>query len=109
MALEKVINCTILNGQTKSEAIRTGYKSSLVALITPAALTGTTFTFEASVDGTTFAPVYNEATLYSLTVSTSRYIALNLSVFAGAQNIKVVSGSAEAGDRQIALVVREVY
>ena len=106
--LEKIQSTTIANGQTKSAELRTGYRTSVVALVTPAALTGTAFTFEGSLDGSTFVPVYNEATQYSVNVGTSRYVALNASVFQGLQSIKVVSGSSEAAERTIQVVLKEI-
>jgi hypothetical protein len=106
--LEKVHTTTIAQSDTKSAEIRSGYRTSIVALITPAALTGTAFTFEGSVDGTTFVPVYNEGTQYSVNVGTSRYVALNNSVLGGLQSIKIVSGSSEAAARTIQVILKEV-
>lgn len=109
MSLEKVHTVTIANGQTVSSELRTGYRTSVVAIITPAALTGTAVTFQGSVDGSTFVPVYNEGTQYSVNVGTSRYVALNNALLGGVQSIKVVSGSAEAAERTIQVVLKEVY
>jgi hypothetical protein len=106
--LEKIQSTVITSGQTKSAELRTGYRTSVVAVITPASLTGSAFTFEGSLDGTTFVPVYNEATQYSVNVGTSRYVALNAAVFQGLQSIKVVSGSAEGADRTIQIVLKEI-
>lgn len=106
--LEKIQSTTIANGQTKSAELRTGYRTSVVALVTPAALTGTAFTFEGSMDSSTFVPVYNEGTQYSVNVGTSRYVALNAAVFQGLQSIKIVSGSAEGADRTIQIVLKEI-
>ena len=108
MSLEKVHTVTIANGATVSSELRVGYRTSVVAIVTPAALTGTAVTFQGSVDGSTFVPVYNEATQYSVNVSTSRYVALNRSVLSGLQSLKIVSGSAEAADRTIQVILKEV-
>ena len=106
--LEKIQSTTIAASGTKSAELRTGYRTSVVAIVTPAALTGTAFTFEGSLDGSVFVPVYNEATQYSVNVGTSRYVALNASVFQGLQSIKIVSGSSEAADRVIQVVLKEI-
>jgi hypothetical protein len=95
---------TIESSGTTSSARDLNGLGNLVALVTPSALTGTSFTFQASVDGTTYNNVYNEGTQYSVTVAASRYVALDPAVFAGAQYVKVVSGSSEAAERTITLV-----
>jgi hypothetical protein len=41
---------------------------------------------------------------YSVTVGTSRYVALDPAVFAGVKWVKVVSGSSEAAERTITIV-----
>jgi len=78
-----------------------------LALITPAALTGTTFTFRASNDNATFYPVYLESSAYSVTVSTSRHIALDRRAMEGVKYFQVVSGSAEAAARTIGVISGE--
>ena len=95
---------TIESSGTTSSARDLNGLGNLVALVTPSALTGTSFTFQASTDGSTYNAVYNEGTQYSVTVAASRYVALDPSVFAGAQYVKVVSGSTEAAERTITLV-----
>jgi hypothetical protein len=80
-----------------------------LAIVTPAALTGTTLKFQASLDeGTTFYPIYNEGTEYSVTVNISRFVALNPNVFQGVPCIRVVSGSSEAASRIIGVVSGEL-
>lgn len=103
------IPATIASGQTTSGEIAMPAGASLVGIITPSALTGTAFTFTAAlISGGTFVPVYDESTAYSLTVGTSRYIAVKPATFAGIRFFKVVSGSSEGGDRALTLVVRNV-
>lgn len=98
---------TIASGQTVSGAVSLG-GASLVGIITPAALTGTTLTFQASADGTTYVPVYTTAGVAaSVTVAASRYTAVPPTTIPGAPYLKVVSGSAEGADRTITLVVQE--
>lgn len=80
-----------------------------IAIVVPAAFTGTTIKFQASIDqGTTFFALYNEATEYSVTVSTSRYVALNPNVFEGVACVRLVSGSSEAASRTISVISGEL-
>lgn len=79
-----------------------------IAILTPAALTGTAFTFECSVDGTNFYDLYNGGTEYSLTVAANRYIALNPDVFQGVRYVRIVSGSTEAASRTIYVISGEL-
>jgi hypothetical protein len=104
----KVKNAVIANDETKSSAVETGVDASVVAIVTPSSLTGTSFTFEGSVDGSTYVPLYNEGTSYSVDVGTSRYVALDPAVLCGLQFIKIVSGSSEAAERTIQVVLRDV-
>lgn len=82
----------------------------LFGLVTPAALTGTTFTFQTSVDGgTTWVPIYDKyGNALSVAVGTSRFIPMAPADFAAVSMLKIVSGSAEAAGRTIGLVLRNV-
>lgn len=100
---------TIAASATTSSAIDcTRYQ--LVGFYTPAALTGTAITFTASPDGSTFYTVkeVGGAATYSATVTTSSYYPVQPAVFAGAQHVKLVSGSTEAAARSIVCVLRPV-
>jgi len=80
-----------------------------LAIVTPSALTGTTFKFQASADqGANFYALYNEGTEYSVAVNTSRYIALNPNVFEGVKVVRIVSGSSEAAARTIGVISGEL-
>ena len=79
-----------------------------LAVIVPAAFTGTSIKFQASIDQSTFFALYNEGTEYSVTVSTSRYVALNPDVFQGVACVRLVSGSSEAASRTISVVSGEL-
>lgn len=106
--IEVVTSVAIANGQTVSDAVDLGGLRP-IALVTPAALTGTAFTFQASVDGSTYVAVYDSSgSAVSVTVSTSRYIVLSPTTFAGIRFLKVVSGSAEGGARTIQVVARAI-
>jgi hypothetical protein len=99
---------TIASSGTTSQAISMTRNRVPIAVLTPAALTGTTFTFQASVDGTNFYDLYNGSSAYSVTVAPSRYIALNPDVFQGVFYIRIVSGSAEGALRTIYVISGEL-
>ena len=97
----------IANGGTVSTTLTLENSRIPLALVLPAALTGTAITFKASTDNATFNPVYYESTSYSLTVSTSRHVSLNRLVFEGVKYLQVVSGSAEGAARTIGVISGE--
>jgi hypothetical protein len=98
---------TIANAGTVSTTLTLENGRIPLAVVTPAALTGTTFTFKASSDNATFNQIYYESTAYSLTVSTSRHIALNRLAFEGVRYLQIVSGSAEGASRSIGVISGE--
>jgi hypothetical protein len=83
---------------------------NIVGIYTPSALTGTSLTFTASADNSTFVTVLEVggASTYSVTMAASRYIPLDPRVFHGIQNVKLVSGSTEASARDFVCVLRPV-
>lgn len=99
------VTVTIANGATVSGAADLA-GATVLAVRTPAALTGTAMTFQVSDDGVTYVPLYNDGTLYSITVATSRGIPVNKALFEPWDYVKAVSGSAEGADRSIVLVTR---
>jgi hypothetical protein len=101
----ELITATIASGQTVGSAVDLGTKR-LFAIVTPAALTSTAMTFQASHDGTTYNAVYDDAgTQLSYTVAASRYIAITSPAkWIGVRYLKLVGGSAEGGTRSIVLV-----
>lgn len=97
---------TIASGATASTAIDL-QSFGFVGFITPAALTGTAFTFTGSIDNSTFVALYNsDNTAYSITVGTSRYYCLNPADFLGMKYVKIVSNGAEGADRTITVITR---
>ncbi len=103
-----VSTVTIANGATTSTAHTVRTNSRLLAFETPAALTGTTITFEASSDsGATYRPVYQGTSQYSIGVGTSRHVAIDPVVFDGVRVVRLVSGSSEAGARTITVITGE--
>lgn len=91
---------TISSGQTTSNTISQG-GLALVGCLFPTAFTGTTITFNASVDNVHFYPVYNSAGPVSYTVAPSRYLAIVPSDLQGIQYLQIVSGSTEAATRNL--------
>jgi hypothetical protein len=103
----RIGNVTIATSGTVSTTLSLENNRIPVAIVTPAALTGTAITFNVSDNGSTFTPLYYESTLYSLTTSTSRHHALNRVAFEGVKFLQVVSGSAEAASRTIKVISGE--
>ena len=101
------VAANIANTATESQAIDTkGF--ALVGFFTPAALTGTTLTFESSLTlAGTYVPVYDSTnTQVSITVATSRYYAVDPKNFQGIRFLKIKSGSAEGAARVITLSLK---
>jgi hypothetical protein len=82
----------------------------LAAIATPATITSTAITFQASLDGTTFVSLraVDNTGAYSLPVAAEQFIPVDLRVFAGAQYIKMVPGSSEGSPRTVRYVLRPV-
>lgn len=73
--------------------------------VTPAALTGTAFTFLVSADGSTFVGLYDQTnTRISVTVAASRAYSLPANWFAPWRYVQIVSGSTEVAARDIVLL-----
>lgn len=100
---------TIANGATVSAAIPTnGF--ALVGIQLPAAFTGTTVTFQGSVDGTTYQVIKSTTSGSSLsyTVAQGTYAAIDPIPFYGLKFIKLVSGSAEGGARTFSVALKGI-
>lgn len=97
-----VLTATIAESGTVSDAVLL-YGTTAVAFQTPAALTGTAFTFEGSIDaGATFKEIRDQlGVAVSFTVAVDGSYPMDASIFASYDQIKVVSGSAEAAERLI--------
>ncbi|MGR3218840.1 MAG: hypothetical protein ACUZ8H_03355 [Candidatus Anammoxibacter sp.] len=96
------LTATIASSGTVSDAVLL-YGCTAIGFETPAALTGTTFTFQGSIDnGTTFVTIKDQLnTTVSYTVSVDSAYALDATIFAPYDQIKVVSGSSEGAERLI--------
>jgi hypothetical protein len=81
---------------------------SLVGFITPAELTSTAITFQASLDGITYVPIKNTSgTALSVTVAASGYYTLDPANFVGIPHLRLVCGSSEGDARDITCLVYE--
>ncbi len=112
LPIEKVLviaATTIANSGTKTPAIVTK-GLSLVGIQLPAAFTGTAITFEASLDGTTYQPVYDtkSGTALSYTVAQGHFVAIDPIDFQGIPFLKIVSGSAEGGARAFSVSLKGI-
>jgi len=97
---------TISNGTTTSNAVDLQGRG-LLAIILPAAFTGSAITFQISVNNSTFFAVYNTAnSQLSMTVTQGRAYAFDPSDLLCARYLKLVSGSSEGADRVITLISR---
>lgn len=111
IATLEIATVTIANSATTSDALNCGTGRTLVGIILPAGISGTTMTFTtATASGGTYVPVYDVggASAYSVTIGTSRYVPLDPRVFAGCRFLKLVSGSTESGGDTITCVLRVV-
>ncbi len=101
------VDATIANGATVSSTINLGGFTP-VGILLPAAFTGTSISFQASVDGTNFFPVRagTGGALLSYTVAQGTYAALNPNDFHGIHYLRVVSGSAEGAARTLKIAVK---
>ena len=99
---------TIANGGTTTNSFRMGARRAL-AIYTPT-MTGTTFSFTASVDNSNFYAVHDNAgNLITFTLAAGKWITLTADKLAALQPfqfLKVVSGSAEAAARTLLVAMK---
>ena len=107
-----IYDVPVANGATNSGWINIGSDkdcNGVVAIVTPSALTSTTLTIQASVDGSTALSHYDfTGSAYTVPCGTNRWIALDPALLAGIPYIRLVMGSAEGAARTLQLVVREI-
>jgi hypothetical protein len=96
---------TIASGSVSSGAVDLR-GTQLQAIVTPGSLNGTTFTFYASADGTTYNAVTNmQGTAVSATVAASKYVLVDPTLnWRGVRWAKLVSSTTETASRTITLV-----
>lgn len=98
---------TIAASGTTTGVINTG-GFALCGILFPAAFTGTTVTFQVSVDGTTFVSLKTttSGTALSYTVAQGTFAAINPQDFQGVKYLKIVSGSTEGSARTLTLALK---
>lgn len=102
----RTLDLAIASGATNSAAVDLKGHAP-IGLITPGTLTSTTAELQASMDGSTWVPVYDRfGTKYSIALGTSRYIAIPPGDIAGLPQLRVVVGSSEGAARTLQLVCR---
>lgn len=102
----RTTTATTNSGSVSSTGVDLG-GTQLQAIVTPSSLDGTSFTFYASADGSTYNVMTNQqGTTISATVAASRYVSMDPTVnWRGARWVKLVSNSTESAARSITLVV----
>src|SRR6187402_3138980 len=90
---------TIANAATVSDAEATGIAGvTITGIITAASLTGTSFSFQVSMDNSTFVALEDSTgASVAFTVESSRAYYVDPIIFMSWNYVKVVSGSAESG------------
>lgn len=101
---------TIANNGTVSTVLDLG-AGTFLALLMPAAFTGTAITFQACLtrDGTFVAVKDDAGADVSIVVAAARWVGLssaNMAKLAALRYLKLVSGSAEGGARSIEVVMK---
>lgn len=102
------IQFQIASGQTDSDTIKLNGRTP-IGLLVPAAPTGTSFTFKASLDsdGTNFYTL-KDMTGTALTITTSQaFFKLPPADFDGVELLKVISSSSEGSARTLTLIVAD--
>jgi hypothetical protein len=93
---------TIASSTQTSSAITCG-GFTFCGVIIPSVFTGTVISFEHSVDGVSYFPVYstNSGTLLTYTVTPGTYCAVDPKDFYGVSYLIIKSGSSEAATRTL--------
>jgi len=109
MQLQKEVLIDISDNATNSSAVQCD-GLLLSGIVFPAAMTGTTVTFDFSFDGTNFVDVVEtDGTEVSYSVSAGNVVRVDPSgwAFASPGFLRVTSGSNEAADRTINLIFKQ--
>lgn len=107
MARTSSTTVTIASGATTSAPVDVG-EWLVAGIVTPAALTGTAFTFTASAraETGTYRTCFDAAgTAISVAAAADRHILIEPQTFAGAGWLKLVSNAAEAAAREVTVVL----
>jgi hypothetical protein len=99
-----VLDATIAAGGTATPLIDLG-NFRPVAIVLPAAFTGTTVTPKTSYDGVNSNPIYDAAgTQKTINVGTGRRVILSPSDYLGARYVSLTSNATESADRVIKII-----
>lgn len=91
---------TIPSGQSLSDVIVMG-ATRITAIVIDGTWTAGVMTFQASIDGVTFYPVYDKAgSEVTYTVASDRYVKAEPSDFLGVCFLKIRSGTFSSGSNQ---------
>jgi hypothetical protein len=77
-----------------------------VAIMTPAAMTGTNFNFQAGIVSGTVLPVYDATAVYTVGLATNSFVPLDPNKFWGARFLKIGVNTNEAAARTVTLITR---
>lgn len=104
---------TIANAASLSGAVNLKGRV-IVGIMMPAAWTTADLTFQASIDGTTYANIFDdEGDEVEVVAAAAIYIPINPSLWAGVRFVKVRSGTsgtpaAQGAEREITLALRSI-
>ncbi len=101
------VELTIPENNTVSDAKRTGFKSTPVAIIFPT-MVGTSVTFKVSYDGVTFLDLYDKTGTLVTVNKVAGYRALDPDAFMSVQELKVVSSNTETSEVKFKIICRPV-
>ena len=105
----EVLDAVIANAGTDSANLKAPLNKVLLGFRIPSAFTGTAVSFKMGIEGAdTVCPIYDGASLVSISVTASRYYYVDPKIFAGCNYIVIVSNAAEGAERTIPLVFGEV-
>lgn len=96
-----VLKVPILNGGSLSAAIDVGQLRAARVQI-PALWTTANLTFQTSIDGVTYADLYDGSLEYTITAAASREILLPIADFLGIRYLKIRSGTSGTPVNQVA-------
>ena len=103
------VTATILSGAALSDAI-TLYGRNITGILLPASCTTADITLSVSLDGSTYADLYDASGEYVLSAAASVFIGVNVAALLGFNYVKLRSGTTgtpvnQAADRSIILTL----
>jgi hypothetical protein len=110
MALKREVEDAVIpNAGTDSATVTVPLNKTLLGFRIPGTFTGTSVSFKMGIEATdTQRPIYNGATLVSISVAVNRFYYVDPKIFVGCAFLTIVSDAAEGGERTIPLVFGEV-